>query len=257
VTATFDLTASTFERHRALPAGVPEAVRQAIWDATGARRSGRVLDVGAGSGRFGRTFAAAGDHYIGIDTSLAMLREFHGRATAACLFQADGESLPFRDDIFELILLMQVLSGTNNWRKLLVETARVIVPGGFVVVGQTSGPTGGIDKQMKRQLRAILQELGADAHDSEATRKQALELLASGASRQIHALAASWTAQRTPREFLERHRTAARFSALSAATQEQALKTLAGWAEKQFKSLDQSFTEEHNFELEIFRIGRR
>jgi ubiquinone/menaquinone biosynthesis C-methylase UbiE len=256
VPSTFDTTAAKFEQYRVLPAGVPEAIREAIWECTGAKRSAPVLDLGAGSGRIGRVFVQAGDPYVGVDFSLPMLREFHGGNSAAFLLQADGGSLPFADHCFELVLLMQVLSGTDNWRNLLSETARVIVPGGFVVVGQTATPPTGVDAQMKRQLSMILKEMAARSHDSKRSREEAVEWLRTGSSERKQVTAASWTALRTPREFLDRHRSAARFSSLPPAVQEQALGKLSAWAEKTWGSLDKVFTERHSFELQVFKMKR-
>ena len=45
-------------------------------------RRARLLDLGAGTGRIGRPFVAAGDDYVGVDLSLGMLREFARRAGA-------------------------------------------------------------------------------------------------------------------------------------------------------------------------------
>src|SRR5215510_3544355 len=95
VNSTFDATATRFEQYRALPVGVPQAIRQS----TGAPPSARVLDLGAGSGRIGRAFVEAGDSYVGADFSLPMLREFRARRTAG-LLQADGGCLPFPDGCF-------------------------------------------------------------------------------------------------------------------------------------------------------------
>src|SRR5262245_33415850 len=91
----FDAVALQFDLHRALPEGVPQAIRAAILEATGAP-SPRLLDLGAGTGRIGWPFVAAGDDYVGIDLSVGMLREFAGRvAQPPPLAQADGERLPF------------------------------------------------------------------------------------------------------------------------------------------------------------------
>ena len=79
----YDAVAPTFERYRALPDGVPEEVRAAIRDAIGASPRSRFLDLGAGSGRIGRAFVAAGDDYVGVDQSRGMLHEFTQRAEAA------------------------------------------------------------------------------------------------------------------------------------------------------------------------------
>jgi len=252
VTSTFDLNAASFERHRALPSGVPEAIRKAIWEFTGERSSARVLDLGAGSGRIGRAFVEAGDAYVGVDFSLAMLREFHARNPAACLLQADGGQLPFPNGSFELVLLMQVLSGAHNRRSLLSETARVAARGGCVIVGQTVTPPEGVDARMKKQLAVVLEEMGAGAHGSKEAREQSLEWLGAQSTRSMRSTAASWTAQRTAREFLDRHGSGARFSALPGAVQAEALKRLGAWADKSCGSLDEMFSETHSFELHVF-----
>lgn len=253
--STFDRTAPTFERHRALPSHVPAAIRAAIWQATNNQQPRRVLDLGAGTGRIGKVFVEAGDPYIGVDISLPMLQEFRSRNADAFLVQADGGRLPFRSASFELVLLMHVLSGIDNWRNLLTETVRVISAGGFVVVGQTTGSMAGVDARMKRQLHLILGRLGVSLLDLKKSREEPLEWLYTGASRRVQITAASWTAQRTPQEFLDRHRYGARFSALPTDVQEDALKELSAWAEKTFGSLDKAFPEEFSFVLHVFRIG--
>jgi len=255
MTSVFDQTATSFEHYRTLPVGVPEAIRRTIWEFTGVQRSARVLDLGAGSGRIGRAFVEAGDAYIGVDFSLSMIQEFRARNSVACLLQADGGRLPFRDACFELVLLMQVLAGTHNWRTLLCETVRVVAPRGSIVVGHTVTPSTGVDEQMKRQLNVILKETGRTPHESRKSREQSLEWLRAGSSQRTNVTAASWTVLRTPKEFLERHRSAGRFSALPVAVQEQALDKLSGWARQQWGSLDKVFSEKHSFELHVFKFS--
>src|SRR4249920_1914987 len=69
----FDRVAPTFDRHRPLRPEIAEAVRAAIIAAIQPRRAPRHLDLGAGTGRFGFAFLAAGDDYVGVDLSAAML----------------------------------------------------------------------------------------------------------------------------------------------------------------------------------------
>ncbi len=76
MSSNFDASAPTFERYRPLPSNAPEAIRAAIWYAAGLSEPACVLDIGAGTGRIGKAFVAAGDSYFGVDTSLAMLQEF-------------------------------------------------------------------------------------------------------------------------------------------------------------------------------------
>jgi ubiquinone/menaquinone biosynthesis C-methylase UbiE len=253
--STFDQNATRFEQHRALPPGVSEAIRKTVWECAGIGPTARVLDIGAGSGRIGRAFADANDRYIGVDFSLSMLREFRLRNSAACLIQADGGQLPFSDASFDLVMLMQVLSGTHNWRNLLYETVRVVARGGSVVVGHTVAPETGVDGRMKLQLALILEEMGVASHSSGKSREKSLDWLRTVSSRRTQTTAASWTARRTAREFLDRHSSGARFSALPTAVQAEALKRLSAWAASACGSLDQVFSETHSFELHIFGIG--
>jgi ubiquinone/menaquinone biosynthesis C-methylase UbiE len=254
MTFAFDATAASFERHRSLPGDAPEAIRATIWAATGLPTPARVLDIGAGTGRIGRAFIEAGDFYAGVDTSIAMLREFPANPGTSLLALADGRQLPFCDGAFDLVLLMHVLSGVGDWHSILNEAKRVLRPGGSVTVGHTISPELGIDAQLKNQLAAILEEMQVAWHRPQESRLQALTWLESSAKRHVHSLAASWNINTTAREFLQRHRTGARFAALPVEIQEQALEKLRAWSESTFGAVDTDFQEKRTFELDIFEF---
>jgi ubiquinone/menaquinone biosynthesis C-methylase UbiE len=251
----FDSVAATFERHRALPDGVPQAIRAAVLKAADAA-SPRLLDLGAGAGRIGWPFVAAGDDYVGIDLSSGMLRTFMRRAEgrhAPRLVQADGEHLPFRDATFDTVMLIQVFGGMRGWRRLLAEARRVLRRAGVLVLGRTVAPPDGLDARMKAQLALVLDAMGAPS-DRTNTRQDAQAWLEQTAQ-PTRLVAAKWTAERTPSGFVGRHRTGARFSALPAAVQEEALRRLAAWAEATFGSLDAACAEPHAFELQLFKFS--
>jgi ubiquinone/menaquinone biosynthesis C-methylase UbiE len=136
----YDAAAPNFDRHRALPDGVAEAIRASVMAAVGVPRP-RLLDIGSGAGRIGWPFVAAGDDYIGVDFSFGMLREFMGRAewngAPARLVQADGERLPLADASLDVVLLMQVLSAARDGRRLIAEARRVLQPAGCLIFGRT------------------------------------------------------------------------------------------------------------------------
>ena len=254
---TFDATASTFERYRSLPRESPEAIRAAIWAAARFSTPARVLEIGAGTGRIGKAFVAAGDFYVGVDTSLAMLREFPATSDNCVLAQADGRELPFHDGSFDVVLLFQVLSSVDDWRGVLKEVRRVLRPRGCVAVGHTVSPESGIDAQLKRRLTAILSEMQVESHIPEKSRRQALAWLGSSSVRHVRSQAVSWNINTTPQEFLLRHSTGARFAALPAPVREQALQKLRAWAETEFGSTDAQFQESRSIELDIFELQER
>lgn len=260
MTSTFDPVAIHFERYRSLRAEVSEAIRYTIWTAIRPSGPAWALEVGAGTGRIGRAFVAAGDFYVGLDTSFAMLREFSlnskssTRSKSCFLVQADGACLPFRSRAFDVVLLIQVLSGTDDWRTILDETLRVLRPGGSIVVGRTVSPESGIDAQLKHRLKLILEEMQVAWHQPRESRRQALSLLSSSAVHHLRLEAAQWDVQTTVGEFLLRRRTGARFAALPFLLQEEALKKLRSWAETTFGSTETTFQERRSFELDVFEF---
>jgi ubiquinone/menaquinone biosynthesis C-methylase UbiE len=125
----FDPVASVFDRHRAIPDEVAQEIRRAILATVNAAARPRLLDIGAGTGRLGRSFVQAGDDYVAADLSLGMLREFMRKAhdghwRSSLLVQANGEQLPFRDGSFDAVILVQIFGGMRGWRGLLGEARR-------------------------------------------------------------------------------------------------------------------------------------
>ena len=257
-TSVYDTTASSFERYRSLPSAVVEAIRSAIRNIAHLPEQARVLDLGAGTGRTSKAFLAAGDFYIGVDSSLGMLQEFSAKpefreSKTSLLAQAEGHQLPFKNAIFDLVLLMQVLNA-SNWRPMLDECRRVLRPGGIIAVGHTKSPESGVDAQLKHQLAVILEGMRVPWHQPREWRRQALAWLEDVSARDWHREAARWKVTTSAEEFLSRHRTGARFAALPLSIQEEALARLRAWAETNFGSVNAGFEEHHSFDLDIFEF---
>ena len=248
----FDAGARSFDRHRAVKPDIAAAIHDTVLAAAPIPRP-RLLDLGAGTGRIGWPFVAARDDYTGVDLSLGMLRAFVARDDlgpgAPRLVQADGEQLPFAGATFDIVMLIQVFGGLRGWRRVLADAQRVLRRPGAIVLGRTIMPDGGVDAQMKQRLRAIFTEIGI-----ENARTDAEILLASAASNVSFEIAAQWQASRNAREFIQRHKTGARFSAFPERVKDEALRKLATWAAQKFGSLDADTPEQHQFELRMFKF---
>lgn len=251
----YDAVAGSFDRRRALPEGAALAVRRAVLDALAPADRPRLLDLGAGSGRIGWAFVRSGDDYVGLDLSYGMLQAFKARpdfAAAPALVQADGCALPFAAESFDAVLLVQVFGGLAGWRLLLDEARRVLRPRGTLMLGRTVNEADGIDARMKRRLASLL---GGRASAPENAREAAERHLACAAATDTQVAAASWSAERSPRGFLDRHAGGAQFTRLPAAPRRRALAALRRWAAKEFGSLDARFTETQRFELRLFKFA--
>jgi len=96
-----------------------------------------VLDVGCGGGLLAEEFAAIGCYVTGIDPSLRSLDIARAHAAEVGLtidYQYGvGESLPFSDGTFDAVYCCDVLEHVVDVRKVIVEMARVLRPGGVVL----------------------------------------------------------------------------------------------------------------------------
>jgi SAM-dependent methyltransferase len=88
----------------------------------------RVLDAGAGEGRFRRYFAHA--RYIGVDSAVGD----PGWDYSALSALGDLTRLPFADGSFDAALCTTVLEHVREPRAVLAEIARVLRPGGALYV---------------------------------------------------------------------------------------------------------------------------
>jgi SAM-dependent methyltransferase len=104
----------------------------------------RLLDVGVGRGRTRRYLAAAGDvdavAFHGLDLHPDLAARCHERG-AWTLVRADiARPLPYRDAAFDVAVCEQVLEHVDDPRAALGEIARVLRPGGLLVLGVPTFP---------------------------------------------------------------------------------------------------------------------
>ena len=83
----------------------------------------RVLDLGAGTGRFASLLHAS-NPVVALDSSREMLAIAHAKAPFACV-RADGHRLPLRADTMDVTVIVMVLQHLHNYELVLREVARV------------------------------------------------------------------------------------------------------------------------------------
>ena len=134
----FEARASTWDSIRALHVSDSE-VERAIEAMLGDRPIGSLLDIGTGTGRMLELFAPRADVAVGIDRSSDMLRLARVKLEAAgiggaTLRQGDMYALPLADSSADSIILHQVLHYAQQPGAAISEAARVLSPGGRLLV---------------------------------------------------------------------------------------------------------------------------
>jgi ubiquinone/menaquinone biosynthesis C-methylase UbiE/DNA-binding transcriptional ArsR family regulator len=113
-------------------------VEQAIDRSLGKRPLGRLVDIGTGTGRMIELFGPRSSQAIGIDRSSEMLRlarvKLEAAGIASSLRQGDMYALPLADSSADTIVIHQVLHYAHSPASAIAEAARVLAPGGTLLV---------------------------------------------------------------------------------------------------------------------------
>lgn len=137
-----------------------------------------ILDVGCGIGATPCYLAKMyGCHVVGIDIEPKMIERAtalarHKGVAEHCEFRvADAQELPFQDDVFDVALIESVSTFLPDRPKAFREYVRVIKPGGYVGMNETTWierrpdavafmASIGADALIKEEWVALLQEAG-------------------------------------------------------------------------------------------------
>ena len=133
----FALHAKDWDELRSLHIAETE-VEAAISRALGERPVGRLVDIGTGTGRMLQLFAAGAESATGIDRSPEMLRlarvKLAEQGLTPDLRQGDMYSLPLPAASANTVIIHQVLHYAQQPAAAIAEAARLLSPGGRLLV---------------------------------------------------------------------------------------------------------------------------
>jgi phosphatidylethanolamine/phosphatidyl-N-methylethanolamine N-methyltransferase len=129
------------------------------------RIGGRILEVGVGTG-ISLPHYSADNRLWGIDISEPMLRKAQQRVTelglknveALCVM--DAEHLDFPDDSFDVIVAQHVVTTVPHPEATLDEFARVLKPGGEIILVSRVGADAGLRRTLEHWFAPAARKLG-------------------------------------------------------------------------------------------------
>jgi len=144
--------------------GVFSKGRDAAIQATN-KIGGRVLEVGVGTG-ISLPLYSPNVRIFGTDISEAMLKKAKQRVAEGRLKNIEGlavmdaEKLEFPDNSFDVVMAQYVVTAVPNPEAALDEFARVVRPGGELIILTRVSADGGMRRIIEQSLQPVVTRLG-------------------------------------------------------------------------------------------------
>jgi phosphatidylethanolamine/phosphatidyl-N-methylethanolamine N-methyltransferase len=144
--------------------GVFSKGRRAAIAATN-KLGGRVLEVGVGTG-ISLPQYAPNLRIFGTDISEGMLRKARARVADQRLMNVEGlavmdaEKLEFPDASFDVVMAQYVVTAVPNPEAAMDEFARVLRPGGEIILLSRVGADAGMRHFIEQRLQPVVRQLG-------------------------------------------------------------------------------------------------
>ena len=114
--------------------------QQLLFELLGSVADKTLLDVGCGDGALASELARRGAIVTGLDADPAMIaaarRRTQTEITQLHLIEGQAERLPFGGEAFDCVLAVTVLCFVRDAERAVAEMARVLKPGGRLVIGE-------------------------------------------------------------------------------------------------------------------------
>jgi phosphatidylethanolamine/phosphatidyl-N-methylethanolamine N-methyltransferase len=129
------------------------------------RIGGRILEVGVGTGLSLPDYSWS-NRLIGVDLSSPMLRKAKARAAENRLTNVDGlavmdaQHLGFQDGAFDVVVAQYVITVVPDPEATLDEFARVLKPGGEIILVNHLGAEAGLRARLEHSFAPLARRLG-------------------------------------------------------------------------------------------------
>jgi phosphatidylethanolamine/phosphatidyl-N-methylethanolamine N-methyltransferase len=129
------------------------------------RIGGHILEVGVGTGLSLPDYSW-GNRVTGVDLSEPMLRKAKARAADFRLTNVEGlavmdaQHLGFRDGVFDVVVAQYVITAVPDPEATLDEFARVLKPGGEIILVNHLGAEAGLRAALERWFAPLARRLG-------------------------------------------------------------------------------------------------
>jgi ubiquinone/menaquinone biosynthesis C-methylase UbiE len=130
----YDTIADVYDRHYDQRRGRCYYTHLSTYVMDALPQSGKLLDIGCGTGLFVERYIEDGRSAVGLDISRKMIERAQRRCRECDYTIGTGEKIPFYDNSFDAISSLLVFSYVRDPEAMLSEAFRVLKPGGAIAI---------------------------------------------------------------------------------------------------------------------------
>lgn len=119
--------------------GLIDAEQPIVWDILHSLPVGTVVDAACGTGRHAAHLVELGHHVIGVDSSPGMLTVAREKLPKVTFHLAELHQMPIPDDHADVVVCALALTHVPDLAAALAEFARILKPGGHLVLSDSRG----------------------------------------------------------------------------------------------------------------------
>ena len=226
------------------------AVRERVPD------RGDIVDAGVGSGVVAARLCAAGFCVSGFDFNESMVQALRRRtANAVRVALADVTALPVRSAAADGVVITNVLHLVRHWRSAIAEAARVLKPGGVLLVGLGNTSRSAVAGEIASHFRNVVGAVGASPELGVQSPEEFDEALTASGFTIEEPLVLGERVTRTVRDAIERlqHNVFTWSPDVPQQTLDAAAVTTSQWAEGRYGSLSAEYEVDAEVALYVAR----
>jgi ubiquinone/menaquinone biosynthesis C-methylase UbiE len=257
--STFDQQASHYDARVGLPEAVSAGGARAIVEQANAGADDLVLELGAGTGEIGVHLTRLPVHYVGLDSSQAMLDVFRAKAVldSSSLIVADGnQPWPLPDGSAAAVFGSRVIHLLDP-EHVVRETFRVCRSGGVLLLGRVLREPDSLKERLRRRRQELLVEAGVSPRQGEAgTRRVIAGVVALGGESLGRQEVAAWSGETTSAQVIAGWETLSRMGSVfvDPVTRADILAALRHWGRSEFGDLDRPEAFRERYAIDVVRL---
>ena len=242
-----------------MPERAKTAIARAIVSRSGVGADDLLVELGAGTGEIGLPLACLPIRYVGLDASVAMLRQFRAKAagrTPSLILADCDRAWPLRHGVAAVVFASRVIHLLDP-EHVMREVLRVGRPASHLMLGRVLREPDGIKERLRRRRQGFLVEAGITPREGTAGTRRVVALCQTAGAQPLGRwVVAEWTGETSPEEILAGWESLSRMGSIPVdpVTRDGIVAEVRSWARGELGDLHRPEPFRERYAIDVVRL---